>query len=112
MSARNGPEAAVKVDRCFGRGWAASWEYLKPDPHRALYYTHRVVLTSGEILWTVAPTTNDAIAMIESVWSPGVVLECERLSRPCSNDLKDWSLNWQRRLKHQREQLEQRHKAA
>jgi hypothetical protein len=109
MSARTGPEACVKAERCFGKGWAASWEYLRPDPHRSPFFHHRVLLATSEVVGTVARTIPDAIAMIEEIWGPGVVLECHRLSRPTDGHLKSWSRNWREYLKSVRETLEQRH---
>ena len=112
MSARSGPEACVKVERNFGKGWAASWEYVQPDPHRGPYYEHHIVLADGGIAMTVARTATDAVAMVEEVWGPGVVLECERLGRPDLNHLQGWSLNWRQYLQHERSELEQRRRAA
>jgi hypothetical protein len=50
--------------------------------------------------------------MIEEIWSPGVVLECERLGRPSSGHLQSWSLHWREYLKRVRDQQEQRRRAA
>ena len=112
MSARTGPEACVKVERSFGKGWAASWEYVKPDPHRGPFFDYQIVLIDGDRAMTVARTVTDAIAMVESVWAPGVVLECSRMSRPTPEHLKAWSLHWREFLTEQRKKLEERRRAA
>jgi hypothetical protein len=113
MSARNGPEACVKVERCFGKGWAASWEYAQPDPHRGPFYEHRALLTTTcDVVMTVARTIPDAVAMIEEVWGPGAVLQCDRLTtRPTPDHLRSWSQNWRVYLKNAQENLEQRRNA-
>jgi hypothetical protein len=98
MSARNGPEACIKVERDRGKGWAASWEYLRPDPHRGPYRYQRVMLTAGDVFVIVARTTLDAICMVEEVWGPGMVLQCDELGRATDGHLRSWSLHWREYL--------------
>jgi hypothetical protein len=87
MSARSGPEACVKVERGFGKGWAQSWKYLRPAPHRGPFFDHKVFLVSGDPIVLVARTIKDAISMVEAVWGPGHVLYVERMSRPSDGHL-------------------------
>ncbi|MGB6686268.1 MAG: HNH endonuclease signature motif containing protein [Terracidiphilus sp.] len=102
MSARTGPEACVKVERNLGKkGWAHSWEYLRPDPHRGPFFQYTVqVLYKGHVvpLGPVARTANDAISMVEAVWGPGYVVSCELLRRPPDGHLWYWINHWREAL--------------
>jgi len=98
MSARSGPEACIKVERAFGKGWAHSWKYLRPDPHRGPFFHHRIVLANGIHIGTVARTPNDAISMVEAIWGPGQVLYAERLDRVSDGRLCWWMKNWREYL--------------
>jgi hypothetical protein len=108
MSARTGPEACVKVERCFGKAWAISWEYICPDPHRGPFFDHRVLLRTGEVVTTVARTIPDAISMVHEIWGPRHVLTCDRLSRTTDGHLRAWAENRREYLDNQRQQLERR----
>jgi hypothetical protein len=108
MSARTGPEACVKLERSLGKGWAHSWEYIAPDPHRGPFFNYKVLLVNGYPTILIARTQKDAISMIEDVWGPGNVLYAERLSRPIDSHLRCWQEHWREYLKAGREKIEER----
>jgi hypothetical protein len=64
---------------------------MAPDPHRGPFFHHRVLLTSGDPIVTIARTVQDAISMVEEIWGPGHILTCERDSRPSDGHLLSYS---------------------
>lgn len=102
MAARTGPEACIKVERNRGKGWAHSWEYMRPDPHRGPFFYYSVmVLYEGHVarlMPIIARTATDAISMVESTWGPGYVLSCEQLPRLEIKCLEFWVNSWRRML--------------
>jgi len=103
MSARTGPEACVKVERTCGKGWARSWEYLRPDPsHSPFSQFHVKVLYKKHLdsIGIIARTAQDAIAMVDTVWGAGYVLSCKKAGmEPHDGLLAYWiKVGWRQAL--------------
>jgi hypothetical protein len=113
MSARTGPEACVKVERTCGKGWAQSWEYLQPDPsHSPFAQFYLKVLYKGHLdsIGIIARTAQDSIAMVDTVWGAGYVMNCQKPGViPDDGVLSYWiKVGWRQAVSVLRTRIEER----